>query len=89
MTLVVWATDSPQDPSRSRLWHPFWGHPPGTDTRGMGLESFDGRGPVRKSKGATRPPTIPPAVWGKASPKIQAAAINTYVEQLAVRRPVA
>ena len=28
---------------------------PGTDTRGLGLESFDGRGSVRMRKGTTRP----------------------------------
>ena len=33
---------------------------PGTDTRGLGLETFDGRGSVRVRKGSTRPPTIPP-----------------------------
>ncbi len=50
---------------------PFYGLPPGTDTRGLGLESFDGRGPVRKSAGTTRPPTIPPEFWGTYAPATQ------------------
>ncbi len=62
---------------------PFYGLPPGTDTRGMGLESFDGRGPVRKSAGTTRPPTIPPEVWQSYSPDNKAEAIKEYIAQLA------
>ena len=42
---------------------------PGTDTRGLGLETFDGRGSVRMRKGTTRPPTIPPELWGTHSKK--------------------
>jgi hypothetical protein len=35
----------------------------GVDTRGLGLETFGGRGGVRKSKNTTRPPNIPPELW--------------------------
>ena len=42
---------------------------PGTDTRGLGLETFEGRGSVRMRKGTTRPPTIPPEFWQKHSKK--------------------
>ncbi len=49
----------------------------------MGLESFDGRGPVRKSAGTTRPPTIPPEVWQSYSPDNKAEAIKEYIAQLA------
>ena len=35
-------------------------HDVGKDTRGLGLETFDGRGAVRKYKGSKRPPIDPP-----------------------------
>jgi hypothetical protein len=42
---------------------------PGTDTRGMGLETFGGRGGVRVRKGSTRPPDISPELWQSISKK--------------------
>ncbi len=62
---------------------PFYGFPPGTDTRGMGLETIDGRGPVRKSAGTPRPPTIQPEVWQSYSPENKAEVIKEYLAQLA------
>ena len=62
---------------------PFYGLPPCTDTRGMGLETFEGRGPVRKSAGTTRPPTVQPEVWQKYSPELKAEAVEVYLAQLA------
>ncbi len=62
---------------------PFYGLPPGTDIRGMGLESFDGRGRVAKSAKTTRPPTIPPELWTKTSPSEKKDAIEVYLAQLA------
>ena len=49
----------------------------------MGLESFDGRGRVGKSAKTTRPPTIPPELWQKASPSEKEDAIKIYLAQLA------
>ncbi len=66
-----------------RLGPPFYGLPLGTDTRGMGWEFFDGRGPVRKSAGTTRPPTIQPEVWQGYSPGKKAIAIEEYLAQIA------
>ncbi len=62
---------------------PFYGLPPGTDVRGMGLESFDGRGRAAKSATANRPPTIPPELWQKTSPNGKKDAIKDYLAQLA------
>ncbi len=83
MALVILGANPTPAPLPGPPMAPFYGLPPGTDTRGMGLESFDGRGPVRKSTGATRPPTIPPEVWGTHSPKKQNKAIEEYLAQLA------
>ena len=47
----------------------------GTDTRGLGLETFDGRCSVRMRKGATRPRSIPPEVWQRYSKKRKLEAI--------------
>ena len=49
------------NPPAGAMLPAYTGIAPGTDTRGMGLESFPGRGKVRKRKGTTRPPTIPPS----------------------------
>ena len=62
---------------------PFYGLPPGTDIRGLGLETFVGRGAVRNSTGATRPPTIPPELWQLKSPELKAEAVDACLAQLA------
>ena len=62
---------------------PFYGLPPGTDIRGLGLETFVGRGAVRNSTGTTRPPTIPPELWQLKSPELKAEAVEVYLAQLA------
>ncbi len=62
---------------------PFFGLPPGTDVRGMGLEYFEGRGAVAKNARTTRPPTIPPELWTKTSPSEKGDAIKVYLAQLA------
>ena len=41
-------------------------HDVGKDTRGLGLETFDGRGAVRRYKGSKRPPKIPHQFGGSA-----------------------
>ncbi len=56
---------------------------PAGDTRGSGLESFPGRGPIRKYKGSTRPPTTPSELWQGMSKKRQKKAIAEYKEELA------
>ena len=35
----------------------------GKDTRGVGLDTFDGRGAVRRYKGSKRPPATGPEQW--------------------------
>ena len=62
---------------------PSYGLPLGTDTRGVGLESVDGRGPVMKSAGATRPLTIPPEAWQTYSHEDDNTAIEECLAQLA------
>ena len=59
---------------------------PGTDTRGLGLETFAGRGSVRVRKGSTRPPSIPPELWQRISKKRQQIAIAEYQDELAAAR---
>jgi hypothetical protein len=54
-----------------------------TDTRGLGLETFAGRGGVRKSKNTSRPPYIMPELWGKYSKKKKDIAIAEYEQELA------
>jgi hypothetical protein len=51
------------------------GTQPGTDTRGLGLETFAGRPHVRKFKGSTRPPAISGELLGMYSAKDKRAAI--------------
>ncbi len=43
---------------------------PSGDTRGLGLETFPGRGPTRKWTGSTRPPNIPSELWQTSSAKM-------------------
>ena len=50
---------------------PQGGVVPAGDTRGLGLESSPGRGPIRKYKGSTRPPTIPSELWQGVSKQRQ------------------
>ncbi len=66
---------------------PFYGLPPGTDIRGMGLEYFEGRGAVAKSARTTRPPTIPPELSTRTSPSEKEDAIKVQLAQPAADRP--
>ena len=59
---------------------------PGTDTRGMGLETFEGRGAVRHRKGTSRPPTISPELWQSISAKRKKEAIADYELDLLTAR---
>ena len=58
--------------------------PTGVDTRGMGLETFDGRGGVRTRKGSSRPPTISPEIWQMHSAKRKKEAIAEYLAEIAI-----
>ena len=52
------------------------------DTRGQGLESFDGKR-VRKWTGSTRPPDVHPQVWSRLYTAIdQQGAIKDYLDKL-------
>ncbi len=58
---------------------------PGTDTRGLGGEDHGGQS-VRKYKGSTRPPMIPPQIWQQTSKKEKAIAIREYQAELEAAR---
>ncbi len=58
---------------------------PGTDTRGLGDEDHGGQ-TIRKYKGSTRPPMIPPQIWQQTSKESMAVAIREYEAELAAAK---
>ena len=65
---------------------------PGTDTRGLGLETFAGRGDsgaIRLSKGTTSPPDISLVLWQISTRTQKKAAIADYKIELEAARLVA
>ena len=76
MGLALWS----QDPT-------LYPHIPdpvlGKDTRGLGLETFLGRGGVRVRKGSTGPHIISSELWQSISKKRKQAAIREYERDLA------